>query len=160
MVRILFSFLKNWISFTVMLSSSWAPLSGSLKLNAVWGLPDWCPEQSRPLETRATILCISYNWMDIKIKILLTPNIFFQFLTYWKKCLDVGKEYNLHWDNLCPWTYIDITEDGDQEAVVKDARNDACSRNFYRYPDLADAVTLQVKTTDPDLKLIAIHNKL
>jgi len=40
---------------------------------------------------------------------------------------------------------IDIVknEDGDQEAVVKDARNDACSRNFYRYPDLADAVTLQ-----------------
>ena len=56
--------------------------------------------------------------------------------------------------------YIDVAEDGDQEAVVKDARNDACSRNFYRYPDLADAVTLQVKTIDPNLNLIVIHNKL
>ena len=55
--------------------------------------------------------------------------------------------------------YIDVAEDGDQEAVVKDARNDACSRNFYRYPDLADAVTLQVKTIDPNLNLIVIHNK-
>jgi len=35
------------------------------------------------------------------------------------------------------------TADGDVEAAVVDARNDACSRNVFRHPDLADAVTLQ-----------------
>ena len=35
------------------------------------------------------------------------------------------------------------TGDGNERAVVKDARYDACSRNVYRHEDLAGAVTLQ-----------------
>ena len=40
---------------------------------------------------------------------------------------------------------IDLVPDSDggKEAIVKDARYDACSRNVYRYEDLADAVTLR-----------------
>ncbi|PSN41339.1 DNA-directed RNA polymerases I and III subunit RPAC1 [Blattella germanica] len=34
------------------------------------------------------------------------------------------------------------TEDGKKKAVVVDARYDTCSRNFYRYEDLKDAVRL------------------
>lgn len=35
-----------------------------------------------------------------------------------------------------------IEVDKDEKAVVKDARYDSCSRNVYRYPQLADAVTM------------------
>lgn len=35
-----------------------------------------------------------------------------------------------------------IEIDGDDNAFVKDARYDSCSRNVYRYPQLVDAVTM------------------
>ncbi|XP_026481005.1 DNA-directed RNA polymerases I and III subunit RPAC1-like [Ctenocephalides felis] len=37
---------------------------------------------------------------------------------------------------------IHKTEDGNKAAFVKDARYDTCSRNVYRYPNLADAVIM------------------
>jgi len=66
-------------------------------------------------------------------EITITRNVFDQAALRLQRCFSPGV------------MELEPTDDGRKKAVVVDARNDACSRNVYRYDDLKDCVELGKK---------------